>query len=216
LVAGGIVVLGLAAMVLMGFSHWRAMSRLGDIATALPLSRRLEAGEPLAALGPGEALVSVGPGSVEETNGRLLGVIDRLEKRICELEHVAQAGEKGLSNGNSGGSAHGGSADDRAVTLLGKGQTLISLDKLDEALDCFEEILAENPAHAEALVKKGSVLERLRRVDEAIACYDQAIASGDLMTVAYLHKGGLYNRMERYAEALECYEKALKTQEKAG
>ena len=98
--------------------------------------------------------------------------------------------------------------------LLGAGQALLDQDKPEGALTRFEEALAIDPRHGEALVKKGAALERLQKPDEAIVCYDQAIAADGSLTVAYLHKGGLFNRMEKFAEALECYELALRTQEK--
>jgi tetratricopeptide (TPR) repeat protein len=101
------------------------------------------------------------------------------------------------------------------ATLLGKGQTLLNLEKTAEALRCFDEVLALDAANAEALVKKGTVLERQGKVDEAIAYYDRAIASDNSMTMAYLCKGGVFNRLERYGEALECYEQALRTKEKS-
>lgn len=224
IVAGGIALLGLAAMMLMTYSHWRAMNRLADIATGFPLSRGLGGAAPLTALGPGDAeVVSVGPGPTEQSSGRLLGAIDRLEKRIYELEHTTQssikekAGEEVKSespNGNGEGSSEGELEIGSIGMLLGKGRTLLNLDKVEEALACFEEILVLAPDHPEALVKKGSVLERLRRLDEAIECYDRAISKDNSMTIAYLHKGGLFNRMARYNEALECYEKALQTQER--
>jgi len=225
MVAGGIALLGLTAMMLMAYSHWRAMNRLADIATAFPSSRGLGGSAPLTALGPGDAeVVSVGPGPTEQSNGRLLGAIDRLEKRIYELEHTTQssvkekAGEEVKSespNGNGEGSSAEGELETGTIgMLLGKGQTLLNLDKVEEALACFEEILVLAPDHPEALVKKGSVLERLRRLDEAIECYDRAISKDSSMTIAYLHKGGLFNRMARYNEALDCYEKALQTQER--
>jgi tetratricopeptide (TPR) repeat protein len=88
------------------------------------------------------------------------------------------------------------------------------LDKPQEALDCFDEVLALDPEHADALVKKGAALERLQRLDEAIECYDLAIARDNSLTMAYLYKGGVFNRMERYSEALACYELALKSQQK--
>jgi len=211
--------------VLMAYSHWRAMNRLADIATALPLGRGLGGAAPLAALGPGDAqVVSVGPGPIEQSNGRLLGAIDRLEKRIYELEHTTQSSLKEeaneevkaeSSNGNGeGATIEADQETGRISMLLGKGQTLLSLDKVDEALACFDEILLLAPDHPEALVKKGSVLERLRRLDEAIECYDRAISKDSSLTIAYLHKGGLFNRLARYGEALECYEKALQTQER--
>jgi tetratricopeptide (TPR) repeat protein len=226
-VAAGIAVLGLVSMLLMAFSHWRAMSRLADIATALPMSRAgLGSGASFAALGSGEPhVVALGPGTAEESSGRLLGVIDRLEKRIYELEHTTQSSVKDQAaedskpqnpSGNGETSAKAAGDAGEISMLLGKGQSLVSLDRVDDALDCFEQVLALDPDHAEALVKKGNALERLRRFDEAIECYDRAISRDSSMTVAYLHKGGLYNRMERYTEALECYEKALKTQERRG
>jgi tetratricopeptide (TPR) repeat protein len=101
----------------------------------------------------------------------------------------------------------------RITMLLGKGQSLLNLDQAEEALGCFDQVLALDPSHPEALVKKGAALERLRKLEEAIACYDRAIAANGSLTVAYLYKGGLFNRMERFSEALECYEQALRTQE---
>lgn len=100
------------------------------------------------------------------------------------------------------------------AVLLAKGQTLLSLDKPDEALVCFEEVLVLEPRHAEGLVKKGTALERLGRTDEALECYDRAIAVDGSLTTAYLHKGGVFNRLERYEEALKCYEQALQSEPK--
>jgi tetratricopeptide (TPR) repeat protein len=103
---------------------------------------------------------------------------------------------------------------DAITVLLGKGQTLLRLDKPDAAIMCFDEVLAIDAKNTDALVKKGAALERLQKLDEAIDCFDRAIAADSAMTMAYLYKGGVFNRMERYAEALECYERALRTQEK--
>jgi len=104
----------------------------------------------------------------------------------------------------------------RITSLLGKGESLLNLDKAEAALACFDEALTLAPNHAEALVKKGTVLERLRKLDEAIECYNRAIAADRSMTIAYLYKGGLFNRMARFSEALECYEQAVRTQERRG
>jgi tetratricopeptide (TPR) repeat protein len=110
----------------------------------------------------------------------------------------------------------GDSAPDSAqvMSLLNKGQSLLDLDKTEDALACFDEALSLEPDHAEALVKKGAALERLRKLNEAIECYDRAIKADNTMTIAYLYKGGLCNRLERFNEALQCYEQALRTQEK--
>jgi len=159
----------------------------------------------------------------------LFGALTRLENRILELEHTTQAQLADRGNSQGGGVAtstttpgtpsssepNGTQHNDHVALLLAKGQSLLNLDKVGEALACYDEILARVPNHPEALVKKGVVLEQLRLPDDALRCYDSAIAADSSMTVAYLQKGGLFNRLERYEEALQCYEEALRSQEKA-
>jgi tetratricopeptide (TPR) repeat protein len=231
IVAGAFAALGLVSMLFMAFFQWRTINRLAEISLALPSPHALGPGHAIAALGMGDAHLA-GSGSTEQSNSRLLGAIDRLEQRIRELEHTTHplVHDAGTGNGDSptpGNSTNGElepaadksepSSEATLISfLLGKGQSLLNLDKPEEALACFEEILALRAGHPEALVKKGTALEKLRRLNEAVECYDRAIAADNSMTIAYLCKGGLFNRMERYNEALECYEQALRTQEKRG
>jgi tetratricopeptide (TPR) repeat protein len=225
IVAGSFAGVGFVAMLLMVFFQWRAVSRLADISAALPAARSFPA------LGPGDtALAQLG--HADQANLRLLGALDRLEKRIRDLEETTSpamkpvldspaetpgepvaaepSGEEKTAQPNgSTASEHG-----RLTLLLAKGQSFLNGEQPNEALACFAEALGINPQNTEALVKKGSALERLRRWDEAMACYDRALAIDKSLTIAYLYKGGLFNRMEHFNEALECYEKALGTQEK--
>jgi len=220
IVAGLFAALGLLAMLFMAYFQWRAINRLAEIAAVLPTPHMLGPGPTVAALGAGDArAVAVDP--AEQAGQRLLGALERLEKRIYQLEHTAPpALHEGslpdhkaspampLSNG-----ATAAPEDTNITGLMGKGQSLLNLDQAEEALACFDHVLALNPNHPEALVRKGAALERLHKLDEAIACYDRAIAADGSLTLAYLYKGGLFNRMERFGEALECYEQALRTQE---
>lgn len=214
MVAGTFATIGFIAMLLMAYFQWRAVNRLAEISTALPALRPLGLAPALPALGPGNTQ----PGAAdapEQSNQRLLGTIERLEKRMDELEHTAHIPlQVPASAGNGNGHPPLSEEEAHLTMLLAKGQSLLNLDQAQDALACFEEALALHPDHAEALVKKGTALERLQKLDEAIDCYDQAIAADGSMTVAYLHKGGLFNRLERFNEALQCYEQALRTQEK--
>jgi tetratricopeptide (TPR) repeat protein len=173
-------------------------------------------------LGDGQLISSQ---ALEQSNTRFLAMIERLEKRMGEMETGKQltadtgafSGTNGNGNGHSlleNGSASTSNTASQIRTLLGKGQTLLKLDKPDDALDCLDELLSIDPGNQEALIKKGAALERLQRLPEAIACYDKVISMDSSMTIAYLYKGAVFNRMERYSEALECYELALKSRQK--
>jgi tetratricopeptide (TPR) repeat protein len=163
---------------------------------------------------------------VESLDSGLPLSLQQLEKRILQLEHSMRPGD-GSPGGTEGDIAYPAAkmteqeskteaqagAMNRLAFLLGRGESLLSLGKPQEALASFDEALSLEANYGEALVKKGLALEQLGKNEEALECYDRAIAADGALTVAYLHKGGLYNRMERHGEALQCYERALRTQE---
>jgi tetratricopeptide (TPR) repeat protein len=197
-------------------------------------------------LGPGftPAALTAGGGPmvpasrVEQSTARFVNTIERLEKRINELEGTSEptpnAESPELKNpadpSSTTAESHAEASepetaasraktekaerDARIALLLGKGQALLSLQQADTALVCFDEAIALDSTIAEAFIKKGVALEKLGKLDEAIDCYDRAIALDDSMTMAYLNKGGVFNRLERYGEALQCYEQALRAQQK--
>ncbi len=222
LIAAGIFAgVGFLVLLLAAFLQWTAVNRLTMTAANLANYSRqvLEAGDD--DMLPSSAL--------EQSTNKFLDVIERLERRIQELETsvksapalpestAAHAEMKSLALGESPADISSSAAPNKtdAITLLlNKCQTLLRLDKPEDALGCLDEILAMDSGNADALVKKGAALERLQRFTEAIEYYDRAIAQDNSMTMAYLYKGGVFNRMERYSEALECYEQALKTRQK--
>src|SRR5439155_24077380 len=177
----------------------------------------------------------------ERVNARFIRAVERLEKRIGEMELMtAQRPPAALEShlptspataaganpiGEPIGSeeqpgagalpAERGDASRVSLFWIGKGQALLNLGQTEEALGCFDEAVELDPGNAEAFVKRGMALEKLHRLEEALACYDRAIAADGSMTLAYLYKGAVCNRLQRFREALECYEKALKMEPKA-
>jgi tetratricopeptide (TPR) repeat protein len=209
-IVGITTAVGFIAVLIAGFMQARAAMRLTEVSrqlAALPAPRfaELTAGTGASAALSGE--------SVEAANASLLGAISRLEHRLEEMEtttggtHTATNGHKQI--------APSGSSTSQIATVLSKGQTLLNLDKPEEALNEFEEALRLEPHSIEAWIKRGTALERLQRIDEAITSYDQAIAIDGSTATAYLFKAGVYNRQKKYAEALQCYEKALNAQQKS-
>jgi Tetratricopeptide repeat len=220
-VAGTIGAVGLLALILTIAVLFRAMKRVAQVAASLPPA--LTMGHPSIFTDGAPAL-----GEGEMPAGRLLGALERLEKRIQDMETKSLLPNGSNGNGkhrNGGVHAEGPVLDagrtetdektEQVTLLLGKGQALLHMDKVEAAIECFDEVIALDPNNSEVLVKKGSALEKLKKLEDAIACYDKAIALNGSLTLAYLYKGGVFNQLERFSEALECYEQALRTQQKA-
>ena len=225
---------GFCGMLLFALFLLRMMNRRNEFAVAHPIGVPLGTSKPVAgALGSGDTqLVAADP--AQQTSARFLSTIERLEKRMNELETTssadlgplptpAPAGSDAAPDSSSpagdatavSAARSGAERAARVALLLGKGQALLNLQQSDTALACFDEVTAIDPTNAEAFVKKGAALEKIGKLDEAIDCYDRAIALDASMTMAYLSKGGVFNRLERYGEALQCYEHALRAQQKA-
>jgi len=208
LALAGAGLLGLLAMLLMVYFQLRAATRLVELAVSSP-ALNFGNGRALPAIETGGGLPAPARAAIESANVTLLGAFERLEKRILEMKQSARAPLAGKKSLDEKG-LHSGNGSQAAVELITEGQMFLDANEPEKALEKFEEILAAEPEHVEALIKKAGALEKLNRIDEAVACYDRAIEADDSTTVAYLHKGGLFNRMARYDEALLCYEKALK------
>jgi tetratricopeptide (TPR) repeat protein len=214
ILAGIFGVVVLTAMLFMAYFQWRTVTRLVELSTRHPSALALEGGRPASIFSRG---APGGPerAAVQFSNARLFDIVERLERRLLELEHTARAPLAEITSlpaeGANGEPPASGNHEQSVARLLAEGQSLFSGNEPERALECFDQALAIAPKNAEALVKKAGALEKLNRLEEAIACYDDAIEADGSMTIAYLHKGGLFNRMSRYEEALQCYEHALHT-----
>jgi len=219
----------------------RALGRFSDLANNATRGAMYSAGHAAPALGPGD-LVNVNANAVEQASARFQHAIEHLQKRIFELEHSAQP--VAIESGKTVVSAKpveslgpapainisplpaqevvpvrkAGEPTDaasRTGLLLGKGQALVNLDQAEQALECFDEILALEPNNTEALLRRGLALERTENWEKALECYDRAIALDGALTVAYLYKGGVCNKLQRHREALESYEHALRAERRS-
>jgi tetratricopeptide (TPR) repeat protein len=205
----------------MVYFQSRAVSRIAEISTALASARGLQLrGTTQFEMAENEML---GNGAIQQSNVRLASLVQHLEKRIAELEQTAalpvkevviSASEEIPAKPELEAQVAPREITPQVSQLLERGQAHLNNDRPEDAIACFDEILATEPNNADALVKKGTALEKMRQTQEALECYDRAIAADNTLTIAYLHKGGLCSRLEKYGEAMECYERALHTQEK--
>ena len=91
----------------------------------------------------------------------------------------------------------------------------------DEAMDNFDQALAEAPDHRGALMGRALVLVQTERYDEAIAEFDYLIDFLDrnleaddntgrgVLAAAHANRGIVYDRLGQYEEALESYVNAI-------
>ena len=186
--AGGFAGLGVLALGLVIFYQMRGMTRLAEIATAIPMARGFAAGLSLPAPGAGDSPLALVAGShaggAEADAARLFGVIDRLERRIQELEQTAHAGP----------------------TMP---------DRLTKADKVVPQGAAKSGRTA-ALLDRAKALEKEQRHAEALACCDEALAAEPTLTRAWLLKAAQLHALGREKEALRCYEAALQGLEAGG
>ena len=145
------------AIVLTAFFQWRTINRLGDITESMPVARPMASASPVPALSMGESHL-LAAGQVEQSETRLLGAIERLEKRMAELEQSShptlseQASEQNGENSGPGDSAAAMEPDfagaDKAArikALLEDAQKFLNQDKSEDALARVDEALALVP-----------------------------------------------------------------------
>lgn len=224
----GLVVVGLLGMSWAGFLMFRSVNRLVEIAYT-PASRQLHAPQGNSLLTRAQEIALPSEVTVEPATGRVLQVLDQLQKRIEDMESVAKAplppprAQTEISVQASSGttttdSAHAAAPETRKPAesedlqvLIEQGGGLLNQDRFADALECFDQAVELDPMNAEAHLKRGTALEKLNRIEESIAEYDRAIAIEPSLTTAYLCKGSALNQLARYEDAVRCYEDALRT-----
>ena len=78
-----------------------------------------------------------------------------------------------------------------ADTWFQRGNSHISQQQWQPALDCYREAVRVDPNHAQAHAYMGNVLRQLRRPDEAIVAYDRAIAVKPDFAEAHYNRGSI-------------------------
>jgi len=56
-----------------------------------------------------------------------------------------------------------------------KAVCLKKLNRMEEALECYEEALKRNPSFEQGWANKADLLKRMGKIREAIECYDKII-----------------------------------------
>ncbi|TYP95715.1 hypothetical protein BC792_11042 [Sphingobacterium allocomposti] len=86
-----------------------------------------------------------------------------------------------------------------------RGVLYMYLLRYDLALDDFNVVLDDAPAHFQALLSRGKLYEAIREDEHALADFNNAIATEPGISVGYEERGSFFCRKKAYAEALKDY-----------
>ena len=141
ILAGVFGVVGLAAVLFMAYFQWRAVTRLVELSTLHPSALALEGRGASPMLSAGGAHDAPGRAAVEFSNARLFNVVERLEKRLLELEHMARAPLAGtaspLTDGHNGALPASADHDRNIASLLTEGQSLLNGNRAGKSPGVF-------------------------------------------------------------------------------
>src|SRR5262249_58040398 len=84
--------------------------------------------------------------------------------------------------------------------------TLAALDRDSEALAAFDQVLAANPDHIDALMGRGAALQNLCRYAEAVATYERVVAIDPNHAEAHYSEAMALLSLGHYRSSLPKYE----------
>ena len=97
-----------------------------------------------------------------------------------------------------------------AKAYYGKGVSLISLKKNNEAVKSFDLATQNDPQFYQAWRGKGLTFYLLKKYPDSLIAYDQAIKINNTDFVLFLEKGDTLRKLKRYEEAIANYNEAIK------
>ena len=92
---------------------------------------------------------------------------------------------------------------------LSKGRALFELEKCNDAIKCYDKIIALKPDDVDAYYNKGITLVDLGHREKAIVCFDRVLELNSDYVGAYIYKGIILAELRQYAESIQCFDKAI-------
>jgi FkbM family methyltransferase len=93
--------------------------------------------------------------------------------------------------------------------MLSHGWQIHQAGNVSQAEQIYQQVLAAQPANANAWCYLGIALHDQQRYDEALAAYHRALALKPEFPIALNNLGNTYRLMRRVDQAVECFDKAL-------
>ena len=97
-----------------------------------------------------------------------------------------------------------------SADLLSQGWQLHQASDLAGAEKVYRQVIAAEPANANAWCYLGIALFDTQRLDESVAAYQRAVAIQPAFAIAWNNLGNSLRRLSRYKEAIAAYDTALR------
>ena len=89
------------------------------------------------------------------------------------------------------------------------GNAVSKLNKLEEAISCYQKAINSNPENCSAWSNLGEIFGRLKEYNEAIKCFNEALKIEPTCFITWAYKGDLLTELKQYHQAIECFDRAL-------
>jgi tetratricopeptide (TPR) repeat protein len=209
LFGGLLAVLTLAVLLLMAYFQWRALAQLVEISKNHSPSFSLP-GVSSVTTATVSQMAAPGRLAVENSNNRLLGTVERLERRIAEMEQASRAqlpaAEK---SGPIPPTPVPAPPSVPPVETNGHGPAPVvkptstatpSPKNLDDREECIANLIAE-----------GQSLLNNNESGKALECFEAALGLHPNHCEALVKKGTALERLGQFDEALACYDLSIKS-----
>jgi tetratricopeptide (TPR) repeat protein len=212
LFAGLLAVLTVGVLLLMAYFQWRALAQLVEISRNQSSSFLLAGGPTVTATV--SQMAEPGRLAVENSNSRLLGSVEKLERRIAEMEQASRAqlpaGEKSAplpappapaAPAMPPAKTNGHTAPPTAIPSAPPAPAPKPAPKdPDDREECVANLIAE-----------GQSLLNQNESHKALECFEAALGLHPNHCEALVKKGTALERLGQLDEALACYDLSIKT-----
>jgi tetratricopeptide (TPR) repeat protein len=220
IIAGVFAGIGFLGVLFAALILARAMNRLSEIAMAFPPGYGPGHGRSLIALGAGD-LYPIAVSQPDQAGSKFLGAIERLEKRIGELEHTTQAPAVSAEINHAASqskpatpkAAPSAPAVPAATAATEEGSEL-SISVLRSKKSNGQPAVAAGPdedktSQLALLLGKGQALLNLGQAEEALGCFEKAIGLDATSADALVKRGMALEKLQKMEAAIDSYDRAI-------